>query len=275
MTGSSPSRAVGVRAVVAVAAALASVIPAAAISGAAVAQTPVSAPGQPTRVLPPPPPGAMGLTLENAKPLPVPPRPALGTPPAPKAPPRLVLPEVVEAPPPPQITAEAPIPPPPPPAAIPNVPQSLRNQPGPPPAPPDPQVATAPPPRPQPPRSTAPAALPPPPASSAPLPEGPLTITFAAGESELPASVDALLAPVAERLRTRETARLQLFSHASGTEETAREARQLSLARALALRERLTAYGIRSTRIDIRALGASAPGKDGPQDRIDLEFVND
>lgn len=264
----------GVRAVVAITVALASAVPL-----PAGAQAPATMPGQPTRVLPPPPPGAMGLTLENAKPLAVPPRPALAAPPAPQAPPRLVLPEVVEAPPPPQITAEAPIPPPPPPAAIPNVPSSLRNQPGPPPAAPaaqpDAQVATAPPPRPQPPRTTAPAALPPPPAAAAPLPEGPLTVTFAAGESDLPDNVDSLLAPVAERLRARETTRLQLFSHASGTEETAREARQLSLARALALRERLTAYGIRSTRIDIRALGASAPAKDGPQDRIDLEFVND
>ena len=126
-----------------------------------------------------------------------------------------------------------------------------------------------------PPQPAAPAALPPPPTTVAPLPAGPLTVTFAVGEADLPASVDTLLAPVAERLRARETARLQLFSYASGTEETAREARQLSLARALALRERLTAYGIRSTRIDIRALGTGAPAKDGPQDRIDLEFVND
>lgn len=270
MTGRSSARARGVSAAVAVATAVMLASPAGLL-----AQTAPTAPGQPARILPPPPPGAMGLTLETAKPLPVPARPALGTPPAPKAPPRLVLPEVVAAPPPPQITAEAPIPPPPPPAAIPNVPQSLRNQPGPSVPAPGSQVATSPPPRPPVPQPTAPAALPPPPAASAPLPSGPLTVTFAAGEADLPASVDALLAPVAERLRARETARLQLFSYASGTEETAREARQLSLARALALRERLTAYGIRSTRIDIRALGTGTPAKDGPQDRIDLEFVND
>ncbi len=82
-------------------------------------------------------------------------------------------------------------------------------------------------------------------------------------------TVDRIL----QRLRASDTARLQLRSFATGTSETAREARQLSLARALSLRERLTAFGVRSSRIDVRALGIDNGG--GNPDRIDIEFINE
>ncbi|UEM19429.1 OmpA family protein [Skermanella mucosa] len=82
----------------------------------------------------------------------------------------------------------------------------------------------------------------------------------------------ALLDGVAARLRRDEVVRLQVTAYASGTPETERDARRLSLDRALAVRSYLIGQGVRSTRIDVRALGTQAP--DGPADRVDLILVN-
>ena len=53
----------------------------------------------------------------------------------------------------------------------------------------------------------------------------------------------------------------------NGTDQ-ASQARRLSLSRALTVRSYLISQGVRSTRIDVRALGARA--SDGPADRVDL-----
>jgi outer membrane protein OmpA-like peptidoglycan-associated protein len=82
----------------------------------------------------------------------------------------------------------------------------------------------------------------------------------------------ALLNGVAARLRQNDTVRLQVMGYASGTPETNRDARRLSLERALAVRGYLVDRGIRPTRIDVRALGFQVP--DGPTDRVDLLLVN-
>ena len=252
----------------------------AALSGAA---GPASAQVKLTITPPAAPPGpASGpLTLETAVPMAVPPPPAIRAPRPIKAPPRFVAPEVMDAPPAPDLAALAPIAPPPPPASTPPVPAVSSTAPPTEPAersfdPAEPgpgtqTAAVAPPPRVERPAAAAPAALPPPPASVAP--PGDFQVIFHAGATELPASADTVLAAVAERLRDDERLRLQLRSYASGTDEMAREARQLSLTRALAVRERLAAHGISSTRVDIRALGAAATGE--PPDRIDVEYLND
>ncbi|WP_455176561.1 OmpA family protein [Azospirillum melinis] len=212
-----------------------------------------------------------GLTLENAVPLSVPPRPSLRTPPPVKAPPRLTLPQPLEAPPPPALT-EGPAQPAPrsttartqPPAAAPAQPQQPAAQ-GTPaaPAPVTPRTDTA--------------ALPPPPEAAPPAaslpPSSVLSLVFPADATNLPDAADAVVDRIVERLRASDTARLQLRSYASGTPDTAREARQRALARALALRERLTAFGIRSTRVDVRALGLDEGG--GVPDRIDAVFLNE
>ena len=62
--------------------------------------------------------------------------------------------------------------------------------------------------------------------------------------------------------------RLQLLAYASGASRSASRARRLSLSRALAARSYLIKEGVRSTRIDVRALGNKTQG--GPPDRIDL-----
>lgn len=210
------------------------------------------------------------LTLESAKPMAVPPPPAISIPRTPKAPPRFVTPQVMDAPPVPELTVG---------------PASVQPRPAPQPAPPQAPAQAAAPARQTPaaPATTAPApgrtetaALPPPPpattAPAAPV-SRPLTVLFTESAASLPDDVDPTVDEIVRRLKASDTARLQLRSYAAGTPETAREARQLSLARALGLRERLTAFGIRSTRIDIRALGIDAGG--GSPDRIDVEFLNE
>jgi outer membrane protein OmpA-like peptidoglycan-associated protein len=80
-----------------------------------------------------------------------------------------------------------------------------------------------------------------------------------------------LLNGIAGRLQREENARLQVLGYASGTPDTNRESRRLSLERALAVRSYLIEQGVRPTRIDIRALGSTAP--QGPADRVDLLLV--
>lgn len=211
------------------------------------------------------------LTLENASPLPVPPRPNLGSQKPIKAPPRFVTPMVLDTPPlpdlvegpsqPPARPAKAPVPAPATPAVAAN--------PAPTPSAPPPAATPAPP-------RTETASLPPPdaapPAGSA-TPSAVLTLVFDGAATNLPDAAETTVDRIVQRLRASDTARLQLRSFATGTSETAREARQLSLARALSLRERLTAFGVRSSRIDVRALGMDSGG--GVPDRIDIEFLNE
>jgi outer membrane protein OmpA-like peptidoglycan-associated protein len=93
-------------------------------------------------------------------------------------------------------------------------------------------------------------------------------LVFAAGSAELPAGGDATLRDLAKRLGGDEGIRLQVVAYADGTPDQASQARRLSLSRALTVRSFLIAQGVRSTRIDVRALGTQA--SDGPADRVDL-----
>jgi len=65
--------------------------------------------------------------------------------------------------------------------------------------------------------------------------------------------------------------RLQLKAYAGGTSETPSSARRLSLSRALAVRSFLIESGVRSTRIDVRALGRASDA--GPPDRVDVVLL--
>lgn len=62
--------------------------------------------------------------------------------------------------------------------------------------------------------------------------------------------------------------RVQLRAYADKSGGNASKARRLSLSRALAVRSYLIESGLRSTRIDVRALGAVPDG--GPADRVDV-----
>ena len=101
-------------------------------------------------------------------------------------------------------------------------------------------------------------------------------LRFPAGSALLPEDSEKLLAAVAEEMRAAPTRRLQLRAYASGEVDSDRQARQLSLTRARAVRERLTALGVRSTRIDVRPLGLAVPSADAePRDRVDLEYTSE
>jgi len=72
-------------------------------------------------------------------------------------------------------------------------------------------------------------------------------------------------------LSADENLRIRLQAFASGNDETAPEARRLSLKRALNVRGHLVERNIRNTRMDVRALGIKSG--DGPGDRVDAVIV--
>ena len=98
-----------------------------------------------------------------------------------------------------------------------------------------------------------------------------MQIEFSAGESALPQSAQAPLATLAAALDHDETLRLQLRAYAGGDVDSASHARRLSLSRALAVRSELIEQGVRSTRIDVRALGNKS--ENGSSDRVDVILV--
>jgi outer membrane protein OmpA-like peptidoglycan-associated protein len=106
------------------------------------------------------------------------------------------------------------------------------------------------------------AALPPAP------PGDSVQIVFAGESAELPPDILPQLDALADKLLQDENLRLQLMAYASGTEDTASKARRISLSRALAVRAYLIGKGIRSTRMDVRALGNKVEGE--PADRVDI-----
>lgn len=108
------------------------------------------------------------------------------------------------------------------------------------------------------------AALPP---AAKGLPER-LRLPFDAESASLTGDARERLNALAERMKASPQARVQLMAYAEGTEETASRARRLSLSRALAVRSFLIDQGIRSTRMDVRALGNTADS--GPLNRVDI-----
>ncbi|MDA0231039.1 MAG: OmpA family protein [Proteobacteria bacterium] len=98
-----------------------------------------------------------------------------------------------------------------------------------------------------------------------------MQILFGAGDSALPKTAQAPLATLASALGQDETLRLQLKAYAGGGDDSASQARRLSLSRALAVRSELIEQGVRSTRIDVRALGNKS--EDGTSDRVDVVLV--
>lgn len=97
-----------------------------------------------------------------------------------------------------------------------------------------------------------------------------LRLDFESAASGLTPSQSDQLKDLAGQLQNGNV-RLQVRAYAGATGEDAGSARRSSLKRALAVRSRLIEGGIRSTRIDVRALGAA--GDDGPADRVDIYSV--
>ena len=91
---------------------------------------------------------------------------------------------------------------------------------------------------------------------------------FGAGTATVVDAAGAQLDSIAKALETDEALRLQLLAYSSSGAQTPSQARRMSLSRALAVRSRLIKGGVRSSRIDVRALGNKSEG--GPPDRVDV-----
>ncbi len=98
-----------------------------------------------------------------------------------------------------------------------------------------------------------------------------LQVVFGATASKLPAAAKDGLKALALKLKGKETLRLQLFAYAGGKDLSSSKARRMSLSRALSVRSFLIENGIRSTRIDVRALGSKTAKK--PLNRVDVNIV--
>lgn len=93
-------------------------------------------------------------------------------------------------------------------------------------------------------------------------------LIFSTGSAELSSKAKNKLLDLARLLEKSSSARVQLLAYAKSDDDSTSQARRLSLSRALAARAFLIDHGVRSTRMDVRALGNIA--KDGPADRVDI-----
>ncbi|MCK6452226.1 MAG: OmpA family protein, partial [Alphaproteobacteria bacterium] len=111
-------------------------------------------------------------------------------------------------------------------------------------------------------------------APAAPVPGGKMAarVAFLSGSSDLPESAKGSLKAIADQMNRDADMRIQLLAFAGAKEDTASQARRLSLFRALAVRSFLIEHGIRSTRMDVRALGNKVD--DEPSDRVDVVIAD-
>ena len=98
--------------------------------------------------------------------------------------------------------------------------------------------------------------------------DGTIRIGFGAGSSELPTSATGPLDKLIAQLSSDADLRIQLHGYANGASDSPSQARRLSLFRALSVRTYLMKKGVRSTRIDVRALGNS--GDNRATNRVDV-----
>lgn len=97
-----------------------------------------------------------------------------------------------------------------------------------------------------------------------------LSLPFKPGQVELDDELRRKLAGVAAEAKSDDR-RLQIKAFAAGGKSSISEVRRTSLKRALAVRSYLIDEGVRSTRIEVRALGAPLDG--GPEDRVDVTLL--
>ena len=97
-----------------------------------------------------------------------------------------------------------------------------------------------------------------------------LRIEFREASTRIPMPAHESLRAVAAAAKESD-GRLQVKAFAGGSADTASGARRTSLSRALAVRSFLIEQGVRSTRIDVRALGGA--NDDGPSERVDVLYI--
>jgi outer membrane protein OmpA-like peptidoglycan-associated protein len=100
-----------------------------------------------------------------------------------------------------------------------------------------------------------------------------LTVPFSSESARLPDASHGDLDRLVKRMQKDDGLGLQLLAYAEGDDASASKARRLSLSRALEVRKYLMDQGIRSTRIEVRALGNKLEGA-GSADRVDAVLVS-
>lgn len=98
-----------------------------------------------------------------------------------------------------------------------------------------------------------------------------LQVVFGDDQTKLPASAKTELLALAEKMKGQDKIRLQLMAFAGGPSLSSSLARRMSLSRALSIRSFLIESGVRSTRIDVRALGNKTTEE--PVNRVDLNIT--
>ncbi|WP_339861843.1 OmpA family protein [Thalassospira alkalitolerans] len=109
------------------------------------------------------------------------------------------------------------------------------------------------------------------PVTSVPSGSGEYSLAFGSGSFELNNAARSQLDNIVKAMGSDDSLRIQLQAYAEGDSNNASKARRLSLSRALQVRSYLIDKGVRSTRIDVRALGANV--QSGPADRVDIKTV--
>ena len=113
--------------------------------------------------------------------------------------------------------------------------------------------------------------------ASVPAATGPITpgralrVVFAPSDSKLPDAAKPDLTDLAARVKDADQVHLQLVAYAGGEGMSPNKARRMSLSRALSVRSFLIENGVRSTRIEVRALGNKT--EDEPVNRVDVNVA--
>jgi hypothetical protein len=105
-----------------------------------------------------------------------------------------------------------------------------------------------------------------------PVPQGGIRIVFPIEMNDVPVEANAALDDLVTQMQTDESMRIQILCYASGDLETESKARRRSLARCLNIRQYLFKKDIRTTRMEVRALGLKFEGQ--PADRVDIFPAN-
>jgi len=98
-----------------------------------------------------------------------------------------------------------------------------------------------------------------------------LRLEFKADQSDLSPAASGAIGDLVKATPNGPTVTFNVVAYAAGAVDDPSVARRMSLARGLSVRAALIADGVPSTRIYVRALGAS--GGDGPPDRVDLTVL--
>ena len=100
-----------------------------------------------------------------------------------------------------------------------------------------------------------------------------MMVLFDGADTKLSTSSASALDAIAATISANEDLRIQLKAFAGGDDLSSSKARRMSLSRALAVRSYFIEQGVRSTRIDVRALGSDDEAGVDPINRVDVNIT--